>query len=384
MSAFGSVTDSLIRLWWERLPLAVGRLSRTLLLVMSEGLYLVAWPTVAAFAPLVTLLAGLLVGWQRFGAETVFTQSVVILFLAVIFGFMGAQLGMMFVAGYAVADFILYGNPAAPFGDLIAQLKFRLALVITYVALAVLAAGIPLAVRLLRAQMPLPTMGSADLVVVVDTAVGGIVGALFVFLYLQGLAVLIRPLYTWQGQVPPTDAVSLVQTWGWAFAFIALIAAILRILMEYGMATLSPEAIGGVAESLEERVRSGFWERLPATAKTIAQAAVGTLVLAGLLDAWSSALILFAGLLIVGWARRSLAVQINVWTRMIGRIPALLRLAIAVGGAYLLSFVLLTGRLYGSSFQPLVWALIISLMLTALLFPETASGSEERRGENRQ
>jgi hypothetical protein len=351
-------------------------------LILSEGLYLVVFPPVAAFAPLMALLIGLVAGWQRLGAEVVFTQSAIILLLAVVFGFIGGQLGFMFVAGYALADFTLYANPMSPY-EVGGQIRFRVALLITYAALIVLAAGIPLFVRLLRAQMPPLERISADLLVVVDVVLSGILSALFVFAYLQALAVIIRPLYTWQGQSPTVDAMILVQNWGWVFALIALIITAVRVLVEYGVAAIDSQMIEEFARPLTQAERSSLGERLPTLAKVIVQAVLATLFLSGMLDAWYLALILFVALLAIESARRIGAKRIGVWPQIMRRIPANLRMAAAFGAAYLLSAFVLAGGVYGSSFRPLVWALIISLTCVALVFPEGTPQTEQRPEESR-
>jgi hypothetical protein len=275
---FDSMTDRLVRLWWNRLPLAVSRLSRTLSLMLSEGLYLVVFPSVAAFAPVVALLIGLLAGWQRFGAEVVFTQSAFILLLAVVIGFISGQLGLMFVLGYALADFALYENPVSPY-YLDEQFRYRLALLITYVALAVLASSLPLVVRILRAQIPPLERIPADILVVVDVTLSGILSGILVFVYLQALAVIIRPLFVWQGQSSTVDAIILIQNGGWVFALIALIITVLRVLVEYGVAAIDPQTIEEFAATQEQSERPSFGERLPKGVRVVAQAAFVTLFL---------------------------------------------------------------------------------------------------------
>src|SRR5438093_455036 len=58
--------DSLIDLWWRRVPLAVRSVSRILPAIFADGLYLSAWPLIAAIAPPAALLFGFLLGWFHF------------------------------------------------------------------------------------------------------------------------------------------------------------------------------------------------------------------------------------------------------------------------------------------------------------------------------
>lgn len=106
------MTERLLVLVWYRLPLLAGRLARTWGAALADGAYLVAFSAPAAVLPAAALALGLLAGRFRFGAEHVFTESVVILVLAILLGFLGSALGALFAADYALADFFLYQRPA--------------------------------------------------------------------------------------------------------------------------------------------------------------------------------------------------------------------------------------------------------------------------------
>lgn len=359
----------LIELWWNRLPLLAGRVSRTFSIVLSDGLYLAAWPRVAALAPPISLLVGFLAGWQRLGADQVFTQSMLILSLAVIFGFVSGQLGFMFALGYALADFFLYSHPAFAAGNWVMELQMRVALLITYVALAMSAVVIPLSVRLLRAETPMPPPRLPDLRLVVESVFSGITSAFLLFLYLQAVPLLIRPLFTWRGFMPPVQAVSPIQNLGWVIALIAFVVAVLRVLAEYGAAVKDPEASEVLADRLDSIARPGLLNRLPWVARLALGSGFGTLLFAGLLDSWLNALILFLGILSIGAVRSVLPVWGGAWSQGISRIPMVLRLLLALGVSYFFCFRLLANLQLGGSFQPLVWALLLSMLFVAALLP---------------
>ncbi len=380
-STLDLAADWLIELWWERVPLLAGRISRALSMALAEGLYLAAWPRVAAFAPLIPLVLGLLAGWHRFGAEQVFTQSMLILSLAVVFGFLSSQMGALFVLGYAVADFFLYDHPALRGAGLVGELQIRVALLITYMVLAMIAVAIPFSIRLLRAATPMPPPDLPDLRLVVESAFSGIICAFLLFLYLQAVPLLVRPLFTWRGWTPPVDAIYLVQNRGWLLALTAFAVAVLHVVLEYGAAAHDPEAVEELADTLEARERLGILDRLPKVPRLALASGAGTLFFAGLLDSWSSALILFLGLISIEVGRSQLVARARAWSRTMEGIPVVIRLLAAFAVAYFFSTRLLANVSWGTSFQPLVWALLISLPFVAIAFPGRAEGLEEEQRE---
>ncbi len=366
-----SVIDPLITFWWRKVPLAVGKVSRTLSLALIEGLYIVAWPTLAAFAPLGILIFGFLAGWLRFGAEEVFTQSAIVLVSAITVGLISGHFGAMFVIGYSLADFIIYTHPGSLYNNFSTQVLMRIALLITYFALMILAVGIPFIVRLIRAQIPI-SPDAGDFRVLVDVVLGGLTSAGLVFLYFQAMPMLVRPLFIWQGSVPPVEAITPLQNLAWIFALIALIVAVLRILAEYAVASNAPKVVDEYARAVEVARKPALGQHLSPFIKVIVQTSLSTLLLAGLLDTWISTVLLIVGLLLIGAGRMILAERVQLWSRTMERIPVLLRLLVALGLALLLSLFLLDNRLTGISFQPLVWALLISTFCMAIVFPEPA------------
>lgn len=379
-------TKWLIQLWWNLLPLQANRISRILSMILVDGLYLAVWPRVAAFAPLLSLFLGLLAGWFRFGAVSVFTQSIVILFLVIILGFISSQLGFLFVFGYAILDF--FTNPALEYGD---PVQMHIALLITYAALIMIAVGLPYFIRLLRVQMLLrvqtsmPTLNMPD-TRLVESAFSGIISAFLLFLYLQAVPILIRPLFTWQeySSPPPVDAVSLIQNQVWLFALIALIVAVLRVIVEHKASVIDHEAIDEFVAPLEQTDQLGFLERLPNYMKLVLVGGTSTLLVAGMLDAWIDGVILFLGLLSIGVVRIFLAMRGGVWSRTMEKIPTILRLLIVLAAAYYFSSLLLANLTWGIAFQPLLWALLISMLIMSIAFPEPIKGFKEAGRVNQQ
>jgi hypothetical protein len=367
------MTDRLLVLAWYRLPLLAGRLARTAGAVLSDGAYLVAFPALAAFLPPAAFALGLLTGWLRFGAENVFTESVVILVLAIVLAFLGAALGGLFAAGYALADFFLYQRPALGFDrGLVAALQLRAALPLTYAGLCVVAIGAPLLVQLVRAQLPLGRVRGPDARVVLDTVLGAVLAGGLVFVALQSLPLLVRPLFTWQGRSPTVEAMFLVQGRALLFALLTAAVAGARVLAEYAAAVVDPEGLDEVADHLDLPEQHGWWERRSSLTRCVTGALAGTYLLAGLITSWLEALLALAVLLGIEAVRWFVLPRVPAWARAMAAVPAVVRLVTAVALSAALSSWLLPDRFFGESFLPLLLATLLSLALVAATFPESA------------
>lgn len=360
--------DSLTALWWERLPNLGNRCSQLLGAALGEGVYLTAWPRFAALAPPAALLFGISAGWLRLGGDRVFTQSHVIIAVAVGIGLVAAQLGALFTAGYALGDLLLWRSPEFYVNGFMDRIQFLGGLLVVYAALAMLATGVPLAVRALRAQTPLPSKWVADVRVVLDTLLGGVLAASFTYLYVQALPMLIRPLFVWQGSSPSVASVAPAQRHVWVFVLVAFLVGAARVLVEYGAGVIDPGGVERWTATLDGS-GSSLWIRLPAILRVVVAAVIGTGLLGGLLLNWIEAGFLFAGLVAVNSVRTLLPAHLPAWPRTVERVPAILRLPAALGLGYLVSSWIVSGRLSGQSFTPLIWGLLGALLCMALAFP---------------
>lgn len=141
------MAESLSRFWWVKLPLASRRLSRGLLAILLDGLYLMVWPPVAALTTPLVVVAGFLLGWLHPGSDLTtqspeaFSQSLAVLVLAVVVGAFSGHLGAGFLVGYAVGDFFLANTGWN-------VLEVRIPLLITYALLALPAIFFPCLSRL--------------------------------------------------------------------------------------------------------------------------------------------------------------------------------------------------------------------------------------------
>src|SRR5579884_2290925 len=96
--------ERLVRWWWGSVPAAAGRLTPGSAMVMRDGSYLRAVPPLAACAPVVVLLLGIVAGWRHPLASDLYTTSLLIMCAALVVGTFSAALGVWAIVGYAVGD----------------------------------------------------------------------------------------------------------------------------------------------------------------------------------------------------------------------------------------------------------------------------------------
>ncbi|MCA2938187.1 MAG: hypothetical protein IM319_03090 [Microcystis sp. M113S1] len=93
----------LINFWWRDLPVAASRVSGFLSVILADGIYLTHWSKVAAYAPVVSLVLGLLIGWFHFAPGQTFTFSI-------------GVMALLMTISSAIADLVGWvdnGNPTS-------------------------------------------------------------------------------------------------------------------------------------------------------------------------------------------------------------------------------------------------------------------------------
>ncbi|MCB9009428.1 MAG: hypothetical protein H6656_19055 [Ardenticatenaceae bacterium] len=365
------IVDKLTYYWWVQLPLALGRISKLFLTVMTDGLYLTVWPLWAAFLPIFSFGLGLLAGWFRFGGSELFSQSIGILFLAIILGYISTQLGFLFVLGYAIIDFFIYDNPVIRYTDFLTTVQIRVALLLLYIALLGLAVFVPLTVKLFRNQVSALFSRSGDLIFIIDSITGIVSAGLLTFIYVQAIPMLVRPLYTWQGQVPPINAIEFLQTSPLALATGAVFIVILRLFWEYGSTAVAPDVIESYGDIIQDKVQPDLWEKLPQLVQLALRIILNIIILAGLIDSLINFFILLLALISLELIRHILPKLLPIWGTILTQVPEIIRLAIVFTAVFFINALFLEGRISGSSFTPLLWAFLIGYFLVALVFPTT-------------
>jgi hypothetical protein len=337
--------------------------------LLADGSYLCAWPIVAAAAPPVALLVGLLAGWLHPLGGATYTSSILVMAVLLVVGGLGSGLGSWLLAGYVLGD-LLYPHPFSYRSLLWGLLHVRAPLLIAYLLLAVMVVLVPAvgqgAGRSLAAH--LRSTGRGVRIVAAAVLQGTLQGAL-AWVWTHSVPTLIRPVYTWSGATPPTSAIQPLQERGLVLVVIAAALGVARPFLAAAAARRSP---GAAAAPLPlPRRRRASW---PAWISITARVLVTAFVLAGIFTGWLDALgfaAAFVGLLLF---RRWLA-RVEGWARLIVKVPILLRIGLGVGSAYLLGH-WIVGTLWSrtSTFLPILASTTLSLLVLAALLPEGASG----------
>jgi hypothetical protein len=373
-------------LWWVWLPLTVLRLSRRAALSLLDGYYLVAWARASAFLPPLAFASGLLAGWARLGFDTAFSESLVLMTAVAMLSVFSANLGGLFVAGFALGNF-LFTDPIASYywrsrGDAWLLLRGKCAQLIEYGLLFWLAVNVPQLTKSLLATIRPPESLSrkAQLgVVVVGQAA---LTAFAVHWWVQTVPILIRPIFTWVRSNPPIAAVAPLQKYGWVVVCAAAVAAVIRAFLQ---AKAASDA------DLAERVDA--WDEqwvLAAPPASITdqwnpwvllsvQAGWSTLLLSGMMSHWLDALVLGALLLVTRAAQAgAIKIPLGGWPQLVTRAPALVRLAVGlVVISYLARQVMESQRYSSGSFRPILILTGLAMVILYLLNPTLPAQDRE-------
>src|SRR2546430_11215275 len=346
--------NTLTRLWWEGRPRRADRLSPGVSAHVGDGHFLAAYPLVGTVATPAAAVTGLAFGAFRIGCLRSFSESLTLVLVAVALGYLAGQLGAAFVAGFAVGDFLIgqtrwifHSKGSGIMGDgLIAGvLRIRVPMLIAYLLLLALAVALPALFRRLLADLP----GVRRLTGQFGFGVAVILNVVLVYLgvnvWVKAAAVLIRPLYTWSVRltvfgfpIPPErvvarEAVQTFQDDGIWIVRVAVIATLVRFALVW--LTLEVPALNRrllaveheLAHPVPDAPASQRYRRLPVAVLT---AGLSTLMLSVLIEAWwMAARFVGAFFLIRALSSGLIPPRLDWWRRLVGRIPLLVRLAVA-------------------------------------------------------
>jgi hypothetical protein len=398
------------RLWWVEIPTRCRRISPVLSVMLGDGIYLLKWPQVGAFAPPLALLVGFAAGWLRSAGWTTFSFSVVLMSAMILLSGVSAALGLWAWCGWVLGDFFLFSHPLpdhAGLGVIVALLRVRVPLIISYALLLALVA-IPLSARQLAAEtLPrsVPTSGgpprsnqgsSRGRRPFVIGALWAALAAILTYGWTLVVPILIRPVLWWPlahrgshrriGQLAPVEAFAPLQHRGWILGVVGALAIALRYRLErramarprlsaqflYGVPSRAP--LASVAMEREGRTTAAGARPPMSTpvSMTILLLKVGaaTLLLSGLAGDLRDAIVLAGFILIAMLARRKLA-GISAWTTMIGRVPVPIRLVIvAVMSMAISSVIIGMSWQRATTFLPMISSVGFSLLVSQALLAD--------------
>ena len=368
-----TLNSLIIGLWWMRVPAATRRVSRILPAILADGLYLSAWPRVAAIAPPLALLLGLLLGWLHFAPGETFTFSILVMALMLLVSNFSAALGAWLWLGYVVGDFFLFRRNIYSYSVLEQFVHVRVPLLIAYVLLAMLLVFIPLLSPWLRRQVLTHLHVPRIPRIVINTTLQAILQAVLVYVWVQAVPTLIRPVYTWQGGTPPIEAIQPLQQNGWVLVILAGLVGAMRMVLQYR--AFGQHAVVQRAAQLRTALRESAPVRreLPLGIGVLLKAAFLTVLLSGLVTTWLQAIGLAVALALIMLWRETVLPRLDGWLRLVSRVPLVIRLALSALISYFLGLQIVGALWDGTStFLPIIIAMVISLAVCSLLTPGCA------------
>lgn len=346
---------------------------------LADGAWLAAWREVAAIVPVVGLAIGLLSRFL-FGIDAVFSESIVFMSIVIAGALLSGSAGAMLFVGYVVQD-LLAGNRAGNFfgpddSSIVGIFGGKL---VSYILLAIPAITIPLLANQLAQGLKIPVIKDPIQRLGAQAGIYGAICAVLVYLWTQSVIVLIRPLFTWIGQLPSTEAIYPVQGQTGILVGVAFLAGAGRVALEQMVASRSPRA--AVVALLKRQRWTGEHEApfaiVPQAVRVAVASAIVTLVLAGTYEGWFDALLVAVITGVIGIWRAGLIKQIPIpvaWATWVRRWPALVRLVAASLIGYVLANQVLTSFWYSTNsgstgLRPVLLGALLTLVAFHLLFP---------------
>jgi hypothetical protein len=359
----------LLRFWSVRLPRGLDPWVPELGDAFADDAWMAAWPKVAEFGPMVALAVGFVAPWVWPGMVNIYTESLLFLVLATAASLMNWSFGAALLLGYAAGDLLhefttinfRFGAPLQVIGGHI----------VAYLLLAILVVRIPQLAKDFANVAWLPTRATNRAVVRAALSAGA--SALLVFLWCQGMIVLIRPVFTWARRSPTDEAVKPLQVhWPW-LVFFAIAAALARLVMESSQAATQSEDLRNVLEqerSTGDARRGVLWQSFPPIVRVVLVAAFLTVVLSGTYAGWIDAVIVFAATgATAAWHYRLFGKAPGSLLDLLARIPPILRIIAAVLAGYIVSSILLKIFWSFQSLRPVMLGALVTAVLLYALFP---------------
>ncbi len=371
-------TSKVTDFFWLTVPHRLRRVSTGAVYAVVDGAYTVSWPWLAAYGSLLSLIAGFIIGWWHLGFTVVFSESLLVMALALVIGVIGAHYGFLFVLGFAIGDLLLGGLDRYSLysaGPMSWVTRLFVPQFIEYALLALLAVSIPLMVKHLLASVPYPAKYARP-VMVTCALVGHLaLTVAAVYVWAQVVPILMRPLFTWRGVTPTVEMAAVVQT---NLAPLLWAAAAASVLRTVGQAVLAarPRAAQKVSAWHQQLLAAspvGPWlaDVLPNWLISVGKICITILLLSGVFTGWLEAAAIALVIALIYAAQDGLIpVPLGPWRRMVYRVPLVARVLIGVGIVYGITKGLLAIQSAPSEgFRPTVVAMAVSFLVLYLLNP---------------
>ncbi len=369
------------RCWcWPSLALRFFSVSWSL--TWLDGLVWLRYPFFSLLMPMGLCALGLLVGFTSLGYEMVFSESLTLLMVAAFVGTLSARFGASLLIGFVVGDlarrytilktlFDAFTKPDTSVASALVDVSRQVfPLAIQYGLLSWLLLTTSQLTKQLLTQPWLLRIRAKSLRTAILIVLYVIVNVGLVFLWINAVPVLIRPMFTWQGSSPPVNAMSALQTQSIYILTLVAMASALRISLQVMAA--SRESWSVYLKPVEDRINQQLsatfngsvikeWLIIPL------RAAWSTLLLAGMYSSWFDA-IAMTGLIITLQVVRLL--RVPMLPPKLARLPLLLRWIVAMTLSYTISQWFLAHS-WGESFRPFLLMTAVTLIIFHVLTPSS-------------
>jgi hypothetical protein len=193
----------------------------------------------------------------------------------------------------------------------------------------------------------------------------GIIQGALVWIWIHAVPTLIRPIFTWRGENPPTDAIEPLQQRGWVLVAIGTLLGLARIVLEY-------QASKRRISVPKSKLIIARTPKLSPTARLSIEACFIAFLLSGMLSSWLEAAILAGSIFVIRFYNRSMAQRLKAWDTLLSHLPLLIRFAAGIGVTYVLARFIVAGMWTRTdTFRPILISVILSLGVMTLLAPES-------------
>ncbi len=378
---------------WVTLPERAWPRSPALGLLLADGGWTRAIPFAGLVGPAAAFTLGLARGGLRPGAETTYSHSLPWLIAFLVVALAGAAFGFWTWTGFVVGDLVIFDvPPSSRFGQEHVYdrlIHTFLPHLVSYVLLASLLIGTPLLALLARGSVRgLLSRSGTGTRETAGALAAGLVAAVQAGLWTQAFPLLVRPLWTWHrtGELPPAAEIVPVQQHMVLFAAVAFAAAAAWSVAAHACIARIAGRVPQPAAAAPRAGRPGG--SLGHARAAILKALLLTLLLGGLVPGLVHGVAAFVALATAFWLQTAVLPQhARWWTE---RVPAAIRVAIAVAVSWTVAYVIGSSayvdssgsrRVVATDFGPLLFASVGAITVMALLLPGRAPSRPPSRPE---
>jgi hypothetical protein len=352
--------EALARLVWIEIPAWVARLSRPLAYAIGDGAELGSVPF-GALLSLAALPIGFACARAVPGYDSAFTGSLVLTSIMLVAGASCGSAGWWCVVGFALGDLTSGHHPY-----LKGPVATILALAVSYAVLFTLIVGVPRVARALAASVTPRGWG------IPRAVLAALAGGALAYAWSQA-AVLIRPLYIFGDESPPTDAIQPTQTHPMVYAIVAALAIGAFGIVRAQLAR-TPNGARRILDAGRARANAAQLP-IPWPVTAVVRAFLMTVFVSGLSSGLAESFVVFLVFAAV-FAVNELLGMVRPYAVALARLPLALRDAVnAVAAFALASFIVVPMFQSSQTLTPLLYALIASVAVTAVLFPSARRAS---------